>query len=187
MCLKQALRLALGGLLLLSTIVYAKPIEEDKPTLAYEDLFVKAPISPPDAQNSLVQPRKPVLGSGTQVGVESARTVVANRFRLTDEQRHIREHAIETLASLGYSASFIDCVQDIESDWNPLAYNPRDTDGLPKFTHWQYDIPTWVDGERLMGQDLDIKNPYDANLMTAAYWQAGQTWRWPSYRRCGGV
>ncbi len=67
-------------------------------------------------------------------------------------------------------AKLINC----ESRWNPLAYNPKDTDGYPKFGILQFHKPTFygAGGKDVWSYEEQLN--IGAEMMSDGYWR-----RWP--------
>lgn len=62
-----------------------------------------------------------------------------------------------------------------ESNWNPQAYNPKDTDGFPKFGLLQFHKPTFygAGGKDIWSYEEQLE--IGAEMMGDGYWR-----RWPT-------
>lgn len=78
-----------------------------------------------------------------------------------------------------YSEELANCVEKIESGGDPLAYNPKDTDGREKFGLFQFGQLEW---DTLCSGDK--WNEKDQELCFKALIEAGQGRRWPSVGKC---
>ena len=82
-------------------------------------------------------------------------------------------------------SSPLDCMIQIESGGNPEAYNPKDTDGRPKYGLLQFDSRTFkgycVDRYELPD---DLWNPDIQVECTNRMLNDGFGYHWPSYNKC---
>ncbi len=81
-----------------------------------------------------------------------------------------------------YSKELADCVEKLESNFNPLAYNRKDTDGRPKYSLYQFGQQEW---ENLCGESMeDVYNLQKQRDCFQKLVLLGQSWRWPSVKKC---
>ena len=90
---------------------------------------------------------------------------------------------VYTLGTLGISV--VDCMISRESGGSPKAYNPKDTDGRPKYGLLQFDSRTFkgycVDMYELPD---DIWNPDIQVECTNRMISEGLGYHWPTYKKC---
>lgn len=79
----------------------------------------------------------------------------------------------------GVSANYLLSVASCESSYNPQAYNPLDSDGLPAHGLYQYKLGTWYYFGKLSGLPHD--NIWDAEqqiALTAWAFSTGKARHW---------
>jgi len=88
-------------------------------------------------------------------------------------------------AKNGEIEALLDCLARLESGNNPLAYNPRDSDGLPAYGLLQFKDFTFkekcVDGFGLLDDIWDGQNQRECAARLIAL---GEQWRWPPLKHC---
>jgi hypothetical protein len=124
------------------------------------------------------------------------REATGNKPQPTTEYSYVQNNSViarkietpERVASLGYrlyeepvlyTEALRDCVKQIESGGNPLAYNPMDTDGREKFGLYQFGQWEWDNlctGDKWKAEDQE--------LCFKALIEAGRGRMWPSVSKC---
>ena len=70
-----------------------------------------------------------------------------------------------------------------ESGLNPLAVNPRDSNGLPSLGLMQYQTETWKMFTKAMDFQGDIMNPYDQLIVTQWAWANNLQNHWGCWKK----
>lgn len=79
----------------------------------------------------------------------------------------IVETPIKTIKPIVYKA-LLDCFIKVESGGNPLAFNPKDIDGRPKYGCLQYDARTFSD---ICVKELGLEDNIWSCEIQSACWQ----------------
>jgi hypothetical protein len=84
-------------------------------------------------------------------------------------------------------AEQLDCLMRKESQGNPYAHNPYDTDGKQKWGCFQYDTDTFYEWCVLKyGMPYEIFNcELQRKCAYKMIFEDGQSWRWPPAKLCG--